>query len=199
MRRVALMILMSIAVAAADDKDKLPFKAGPASSYPGFQSLDKITIAAVPFVTKEQAQTAFGKVNPYDHGILPVLVVLENATGKALRLDLQAEYVRPDRKHLDAVPPQDVGHLQGAQRPRMPGTSPNPIPLPRKAKKSPLDIWEIPGRAFSVHMAPVGESVSGFFYFQTPHEPGSKLYLTGIKDAASGKDYFYFEVPLILK
>ena len=74
------MILMSIAV-AADDKDKLPFKAGPASSYPGFQSLDKITIAAVPFVTKEQAQTAFGKVNPYDHGILPVLVVLENATG----------------------------------------------------------------------------------------------------------------------
>ena len=108
MRRVALMILMSIAVAAADDKDKLPFKAGPASSYPGFQSLDKITIAAVPFVTKEQAQTAFGKVNPYDHGILPVLVVLENATGKALRLDLQAEYVRPDRKHLDAIPPQDT-------------------------------------------------------------------------------------------
>src|SRR5258708_1113335 len=197
MMRVAVMVLLSIAAAAAGDKDKPVFKPGPASSYPGFQSLDKITLAAVPFITEEQAQPAFGKVNPYAHGILPVLVVLENGTGKALRLDLQVEIVLPDRQHLDSIPPDDVPRLNGAQRPRMPGT--NPLPLPRKAKKSPLDIWEIPGRAFTVHMAPVGETVSGFFYFQTSYQPGSKLYLTGIKDAASGKDYFYFEVPLINK
>jgi hypothetical protein len=46
-----------------------------------------------------------------------------------------------------------------------------------------------------VKLAPPGETVRGFFYFQSANEPGSRLYLTGIKDAASGKDYFYFEPP----
>src|SRR5258708_39574058 len=116
MMRVAVMVLLSIA-AWAGDKDKPVFKPGPASSYPGFQSLDKITLAAVPFITEEQAQPAFGKVNPYAHGILPVLVVLENGTGKALRLDLQVEIVLPDREHLGAIPPGAVPRLNGGQRP----------------------------------------------------------------------------------
>jgi hypothetical protein len=47
-----------------------------------------------------------------------------------------------------------------------------------------------------VKLIPPGESVHGFVYFQTSYRPGSKLYLTGLKDAASGKDYFYFEVPI---
>jgi hypothetical protein len=193
MRRVALIVLLSIPAVLAADKDKAPFKPGPASSYKGAQALDKITIAAVPFITDEQAAGAFGKVNPYSHGVLPVLVVLENGTGRALALDLQAELVDPDRHHLEAVPPGDVPRLEGPKRPRMPGTS--PIPLPRR-KNSPLDIWEIPGRAFAVKMAPIGETVSGFFYFQSTYRPGMKLYLTGIKDAGTGKDYFYFEVPM---
>jgi hypothetical protein len=196
MRPVALMVLLSIAALAAD-KEKTPFKPGPASSYPGFQTLDKITLAAAPFITDEQAQMAFGKVNPYQHGVLPVLVVLENGTGKALRLELQAEIVEPGRQHLEAVPAEDVPRLQGPKEPKIPGTGRNPFPS-RKAK-SPLDIWEIPGRAFNARMAPIGDTVSGFFYFQTTYRPGSKLYLTGIKDAGTGKDYFYFEVPLDTK
>ena len=48
----------------------------------------------------------------------------------------------------------------------------------------------------NARMLPVGESVHGFFYFQTEYQPGAKLYLTGLKDAASGKDFFYFEVPI---
>ena len=195
MRPVALMVLLSIA-AWAGDKEKTPFKPGPASSYPGFQTLDKITIAAVPFITEEQAQQAFGKVNPYQHGVLPVLVVLENGTGKALRLELQAELVEPDRQHLEAVPAEDVPRLQGPKQPKIPGTSPLP---PLHKNKSPLDTWEIVGRAFNARMAPIGDTVSGFFYFQARYRPGSKLYLTGIKDAGTGKDYFYFEVPLDTK
>ena len=58
MRRVALIVLLSIAVTAsvavavAGDKDKAAFKPGPASSYPNAQTLDKITIAAVPYTTR---------------------------------------------------------------------------------------------------------------------------------------------------
>jgi hypothetical protein len=197
MRRVALIVLLSIAVAAGDDKDKSRFAPGPASSYPGHQTLDKITIAAVPFVTEEQAKQAFGKVNPYKHDVLPVLVILENGTGKALRLGLQAEFVGPDGKHLEATPAGDVVYLGTApKRPVIAGTgAPLPIPIKRN-KKGPLNTWEIEGRAFNAKLLPEGGSVYGFFYFQTQNRPGARLYLTGIQDAASGKDYFYFEVPL---
>src|SRR5438128_1441148 len=117
MRRVAMIVLLSIAVAAGADKDKGRFSPGTASSYAGHQTLEKITIAAVPFITEEQARTAFGKVNPYKYGVLPVLVVLENSTGKALRLDLEAELVQPNGRHLDATPAADVTRINGVTKP----------------------------------------------------------------------------------
>jgi hypothetical protein len=45
-------------------------------------------------------------------------------------------------------------------------------------------------------MLPAHESANGFFYFQARMLPGAHLYLTGIQQAASGKDVFYFEIPL---
>lgn len=196
MRTVALMVLLSIAVASADDKDKQTFHPGPAASYPAHQTLDKITIAAIPYVTEEQIKSAFGKVNPVQHGVLPVLVVMQNDTGKTLRLDLEAEFVDPGNRHVEATPASDVIYIDSnVKKPRMPHTSPYPNPFPHKPKGGPLNSPEIEVRAFPARMLPAGESAYGFFYFQTPNIPGSKLYLTGIKDAATGKDYFYFEVP----
>ena len=196
MRRVAL-ILLSIAVAAAADKDKARFAPGRASSYAGNQTLDKITIAAVPFATEEQARLAFDKVNPNKYGVLPVLVVMDNGTGKTLRLELKAEFVTIEGQHLDATPAEDVIYLDGVHKPpKMYNPNPVAVIFPKHDKKGPLNVWEIPGRAFNAKLIPPGESVSGFFYFQTAPEPGASLYLTGVKDAASGQDYFYFEVPV---
>jgi hypothetical protein len=196
MKRVAI-VLLSIAAARAGDKDKVAFTSGPASSYPGHQTLDKITIAAVPFTTEEQAASAFGKANPYKYGILPVLVILQNDTGKALKLDLKAEFEDAANRHLDAMAPADVTLWDGSRNASWKtGSSPlPPLPLPRKPKKGPLHVPEIEGLAFSAKLVPAGDSVRGFFYFETQKLPGSKIYLTGIKDAATGKDYFYFEVP----
>ena len=195
MKRVAVIVLLSIAAVAGDDKDKVRFSPGPASSYAGHQTMDKITLAAVPFLNEDQVRTAFGKVNPYKYGVLPVLVILENASVKALRLELQAEFVQPDGRHLDATPASDVVYV-GANPGRRTVPTPGPLPLPRKQKKGPLNTWEIEGRGFSARMVPAGESVHGFFYFQTEYRPGARLYITGVKDAASGKDFFYFEVPI---
>jgi hypothetical protein len=199
MRRVALIVLLSITaagfVALAGDKDA-PFRPKPAASYPGAQTLDKITIAAVPYATPEQAAEAFGKADPYKYGILPVLVVLENNTGKALRLELQTEFVDPANHHVEAMPPGDVVLFNGEKHGNWRVPNPAPIPIPRSSrKKGPLNTWEIEGRAFAAKLVPPGETASGFFYFNVENKPGSKLYLTGIKDAATGKDYFYFEVP----
>lgn len=202
MRRVAI-VLLSIAAATyavdkalAVDKDKR-FTAQPASSYPGHETHEKITIAAAPYNTKELVETAFGKIKPYDYGILPVLVVIQNDTGKALRLDLKAQYIAPDGEHVDSMPPDDVVRHQGIQkRPGMPTPNPLPIPLPRGNKKGPLNTPEIEGRAWAVRLIPPGESAHGFFYFQAGGVRSAQIYLTGISDAASGQPYFYFELPL---
>lgn len=196
MRRVALIVLLSIAAVAGDDKEKR-FAPAAAESYPNHQTVEKITIAAVPYTSEEQSKEAFGKANPYKYGVLPILVVLQNGTGKALKMDLQAEFIDPGDRHVEATPADDVLYI-GSQvkRPKMPGTTPYPNPFPHGPKKGPLNTTEIETRAFAAKMLPAGESAYGFFYFQTQNMPGSRLYLTGFKDATTGKDYFYFEIPL---
>jgi len=197
MRRVTVIVLLSIAAAAAADKDKPRFAPGPAAYYPSHQTLDKITIAAVPYLTDAETATAFGKLNPNKYGVLPVLVILENETGKTLRLDLRPEYVTADNKHVNALSVDDVQHLGAVTKaPKIGGSSPLPLPFPTRVKKGPLNVWEIEGRAFVAKLLPVGERAFGFFYFNADHEPGSRLYLTGIQDAATGQDYFYYELPL---
>ena len=199
MKRVGLMVLLSIAAVLGADKDK-KFSPGPALSYPGHQTFDNITIAAVPFTSDDEQASAFGKANPYRLGILPVLVIIKNDTGKALRLDLQAEFIDAHNRHIEAMPPADVVLFDGSRKDSWKtGTGPSsplPVPLPRKKKNGPLHVPEIEGLAFSAHLLPPGESVHGFFYFENANEPGAKIYLTGIKDAASGRDYLYFEVPM---
>jgi hypothetical protein len=84
-----------------------------------------------------------------------------------------------------------------ARAPSRPGTLPTPVgTIALKGKKNPLDAWEIEGRAFTAEMLPAGNSASGFVYFQTPLQRGSTIYLSGIAEAASGIELFYFEIPI---
>ena len=195
MRR-AVVVLMSITVAAFAADLKGPI--GPAASYPGHITQEKITIAAKPYNTEELVKMEFGKIKPYEHGIIPVLVVIQNDTGKALSLNLKAEFVSQSGGHGDAIPPDDVTRWQDAQK-RPDQKVPLPIPLPSKNKKGPLNTPEITGRAFAVKLIPPGASANGFFYFEASDVKGAMLYLTGIKDAATNQAYFYFEVPLDAK
>jgi len=195
MRRVALIVLLSIATAAAADKDNARFAPKPASTYPGHQTISNITIAAVPYTSEEQAKSAFDKKNPYKYGILPILVVIKNDTGKALRLNLQTELVDVQNHRLEPMPPGDVVLFDGASNKNW-NAIPKPLPIPLPSHKGgPLDTWEIEGRAFTARLVPDGQSVFGFVYFNSALRPDSFLYVNGIADAASGKDYFSFEVP----
>src|SRR5215475_12206935 len=113
MSRVAL-ILLSIAMAVAADKDKpARFAPGRAETYASHQTLDKITIAAIPYVTDDQTRAAFDKLNPNKYGVLPILVVMDNGTGKALRLELKAEFVTAGGQHVEATPADDVIYIDG--------------------------------------------------------------------------------------
>ncbi len=189
---IGLSILLSITVASAGDKEKR-FSPAAATSYSTKQSQGKVTVAAVPYVDDEEIRSAFGKSNPYKAGVLPVLVIVQNDSDQALRLDLKAEYINTRDRHIEAITSRDIlAAGPGPKRPNL-GVG-SPIPLPKK--KNPLNAWEIEGLAFSARMVPPGESVHGFFYFQSGLDPNAKLYLTGLSEAKTGKELFYFEVPL---
>jgi len=189
-----LALIVSIAAAFAADKEA-PFKAAPAASYPHHQTNDAITVAVDPYASGEKMKAAFGKVDPYQYGVLPVLVVIQNDGKEAIRLDrLKVEYIGPGHQRVEATPPKDVRYARGPQRPSV-----TPGPGGRvaiKSKKNPLDAWEIEGRAFAAQMLPAGQSASGFFYFETELQPGATVYLSGMREAGSGKELFYFETPL---
>src|SRR6516165_2048703 len=98
-----LALLMSITVVAAldkatpADKDHPKFEMEPAASYVAHQTSEKVTIGASVYETAEKAKLAFGKVNPYQYGVTPVLVVIENDSSQALRVDrMRVDYVAPD-------------------------------------------------------------------------------------------------------
>ena len=194
MTKTSLLWISLVMLAAAADP---PFRPGPASSYPAKQTNENVTVAAVAYDTEELAHSAFGKTNPNQYGVLPVLVVIQNDSGQALRMsNMQAEYIGPDDRHIASTPAADLPYtIGGPKRPNPGGDTPLPIPIKIK-HKNPLSDWEFTGREFAVKMLPVKESANGFFYFQVRPLPGSKLYLTGIVKAADGQGLFYYEIPL---
>lgn len=193
-KRLALFI--SIAAAFAADKEPPPFRPAAAATFEHRQANAQVTIGAEPYDSGEKIKAAFGKVDPYQFGILPVLIVVQNDSGGAIRLDrLQAEYVGPNRNRVEATPAAEVRYVRGPDRPSAmggPGGSRPKI----LSKKNPLDAWEIEGRSFSAKMLPPGQSASGFLYFQTGLQRGATIYLSGITEAATGKELLYFEIPL---
>jgi hypothetical protein len=190
------LLLASIAFVAFAADEKTTFQAKPAASYAHKQTSEKVTIAAEQFITDEQAKEAFGKVNPWRLGVLPVLVVIQNDSPAAVRIDrIQFTYVLPDRSKVEATPAGELRFLKSfkpptnnPQFPKIPGLGKN---------KNPLAGWEIEGRALSAKMIPPGQSVSGFVYFQLPNSSAaSTLYVSGLMNAVSGAELYYFEVPL---
>ena len=192
----SIALFAAIALASAADKDAR-FVPGRAASYATKQTNDKVTIAAVPYVTEDQVRSAFGKLDPNKYGILPLLIVIQNDSGQSLRMDeIKVEYILPDRSKVEATPAKDVVYLSGLRKPSI-QNSPLPTGSPRVSrKKNPLADAQIELRGFAAKMLPPGEQASGFFYFQTVNRRGSKVYLTGIREASSGKELFYFEIPL---
>ncbi len=186
-----------LAVLSASGADKTTFQAKAVEQYPHRQTSEKVTIAAEPFVTDDQAKEAFGKVNPWRSGVLPILLVVKNQGTQSIRLDrLRLVYQLPDRTKIENTPAAELKFLGGG------GGRPKQYPTPigvkiGKGAKNPFNEWEIEGRAFAGRMLPPGETVSGFIYFQTPtSSDAASLYVSGLLNAVTGAELYYFEIPL---
>ena len=193
----SLLLFLSITAGLWADKKDAPFRPEPADAFVTKQTIQGLTIAVQPFDDPEEAKAAFGKLNPYEHGVLPVLVVMKNNGKTTVRFDnMQVMYVAPRGRTVDATPASDVLYLKAGGRPKV-SNSPIPTGGPRiKISKNPLKNDVITERAFSAKMLPPGDAAHGFFYFQTGHSRGTSLYVSGITEAGSGKELFFFEIPL---
>ena len=159
-------------LAAGDSKDDSEVCARPCFILPGQADQYHVTVAAVVYDTEELAHSAFGKLNPNQYGVLPILVIIQNDTDQALRLEhLQTEYTSADGQHCGGNAARTKYKPWVAPTGRMCQLR-RPCPIHRK-HKNPLNVWEIDGRAFSAKLLPAHDSAYGFFYFQTTHQPGS--------------------------
>ena len=199
--RFKRLLTVSIAVGvcfAADDaaEDKAPFRPKPVGEYPHRQTSEKLTIAAEQIVTDEQASPAFGKLNPWRHGVLPVLVVIQNDSPNPIRLDrMKIFYTLPGGTRAEPTPGQELKYLQGPRQPKMVN---GPLGGIRGTKsKNPLAAWEIEGREFRARLIPPGQTASGFFYFEASvNSEAASIYISGLEDAVTRQELYYFDIPL---
>lgn len=193
---LGLFVCLSVASldALAVDKEKTKFAPPELDTIESKQTIGGVTIAAVPYDRESLASAAFGKLNPYEHGVLPVLVLIRNDSKGTVTLNgMSVEYHDKDRRAVEATPPSEVPFVEAPKRPTFGGPQ---IPGLGRKKKNPLAAPEIETRAFSAKMLPPGESAHGFFYFRTGHRSGSNLYIKDLQEASTGKELFFFEIPL---
>src|ERR1700678_2153676 len=120
-----LALLMSIAGVAvsyqAVDKDHPAFHPPPALELPHHQINGQVTIGVDTYTAGDKMKAAFGKVNPYQYGILPVLIAIRNDSGQSIKMDgMKAEYESPHGDRIESTPAKDVRFTQGIGRPRPP-------------------------------------------------------------------------------
>ena len=115
-KRLALLTSIAAAAAsynqAADDKPRKIirlFTRRPAAELPHHQTNGQVTIGVDPYTAGDKSKRRFGKLNPYQYGILPVLIAIQNDSGQSIKMDgMKAEYVGPHGDRIEATPAKDV-------------------------------------------------------------------------------------------
>lgn len=191
MSRVRKTLIVSLWLACLAAAGQEPFRPKPASSYPSHQKVGPLVVAAVKFETDAETKPLFG-INPNEYGVLPVLLILENQGGETLMLDRMRVSYQYRREEVLPTPAHELPSILAPRRPRVGMRA--PVPLPKK--KNPLARVEFESRAFSAKTLLKGETAHGFLYFETRHQRGAILYITGIREGVSGQELFYAEVPI---
>ncbi len=177
------------------------WRAKVADKYPAHQKQGDFIVAVKPYVSEKDQKSAFGKVRPFEHGVMPLLVVMSNIGTNSYSLEnLQVRFITSGRDGLDPVRGDDLatfnpkGHQPTRRNvPGVPGLG------RRRVKKGPLDRLEIIQNEFQAPIVTPKSTASGFFYYWVSERAslaGASVYVSGVYDMTNGKDLFYFEIPL---
>jgi hypothetical protein len=168
------------------------FEPAPASSFRQRQTSEGLTIGVEAYRDREKVKQVFRKTDFDKAGVLPILVVLANDNDHALQLDrMRVNLITGDRQSIEPIAADEVLRPARIQRPDAP---PRPSPFPGLGQS---DVSE---REFVAPVVAARSKAWGFFYFRLGKGPdrltGAKLYLTGIRNAKTGQELLYFEIPL---
>lgn len=194
-------MVLSLSIFAFAAKEFTRPSAMHAKAYPARDehSNEGVTVAVDPYDLADKLNPVFS-VHWNEEGYLPLFVVISNDGDQPISLTgMEAQFVTAHRDKISPATSDDLyrrlSHLSGG------GTSPLPIPIPRKPKGAvPKKAQEeIDQAQFSAKAVEPHSSQSGFLFFDvsgisTPL-PGAHFFLTGVKDA-KGTELMYFEVPM---
>lgn len=177
------------------------FRSKTADRYRARQKQGDLVVAVKAFVTEKDQKSAFGKVRPYEVGVTPILLVVSNTGTDTFTLEnLQVRLITSGREGLEPTRGEDLAtikpHGHQPTRRSIPG-----IPgLNRtRVKKGPLDRPEVTLNEFAAPIVAPKSTASGFLYYLTGNETDpleGSVYISGIVNLSTGRELFYFEIPL---
>ncbi len=196
---LGLSLLLGSALMASAAESS--FKAKAAGRYAANQSQGDLVVAVKPFYSDKDQKSAFGKVRPYEHGVMPLLLVITNTGLQPYELkNLKVRFITADRDGLEPITGDELaffnpkGHQPKTRKiPGLPGLNRT------RVKRGPLARFEITDNEFKAPVLTPESTASGFFYYWTGTDDplaDATAYISGIVNLATGRELFYFEIPL---
>jgi len=190
-------------LAAKDEKGFVMPKPADAKTYPARDTSEKekLAIAADPYDLPEKTQRVF-RIKYKEEELLPVLLVITNDGGQPVVLtDMQVELVTRKRVKLQPATEQDIYRRIARQPMRGDQPSGNPLPFPRKVKRSVKkeEQQEIQDSRFAAKAVEPHATQAGFLFFDVEgiDNPlaGAHLYVSGLRNS-QGQELIFFDIPL---
>jgi len=196
-------MLFAPSLAAKDDKGFVMPKAADAKTYPAHDTSEKekVTIAADLYDVAGKTQGVF-RIKYKEEDLLPVLLIISNEGGQPIALTgMQVELVTRKRVKIQPATEDDIYRRIARQPLKGDQPSANPLPFPRKVKRSVKkeEQEEIQDSRFAAKAVEPHTTQAGFLFFDVEgiSDPlaGAHLYVSGLRNS-QGQELIFFDIPL---
>ncbi len=200
---LAVGMLCAPPLVAKDEKGFVMPKPADAKTYPARDTSEKekVTVAADPYDLPDKTQGVF-RIKYKEEGLLPVLLVITDDGGQPVALtDMQVELVTSKRVKLHPATEDDVYRRIARQPMRGDQPSSNPLPFPRKVRRSlkKEEMQELQDSRFAAKAVEPHATQAGFLFFDVEgiDNPlaGAHLYISGLRNS-QGQELIFFDIPL---
>jgi hypothetical protein len=200
---LAMAMFFASRLAAKDEKGFVMPKPANANTYPAHDASEKekVAIAADPYDLPSKTQGVF-RIKYKEGDLLPVLLVITNEGGQPVALTgMQVELVTRKRVKIQPATEDDIYRRIARQPMRGDQPSSNPLPFPRKVKRSVKkeEMQEIQDSRFAAQAVEARGTQAGFLFFDVEgiDNPlaGAHLYVSGLRNS-QGQELIFFDIPL---
>jgi len=200
---LAVALFFALGLAAKDEKGFVLPKPADAKTYPAHDASEKekVAIAADPYDLPDKTQGVF-RIKYKDEDLLPVLLVITNDGGEPVTLTgMKVELVTRKRVKIQPATEDDIYRRIARQPMKGDQPSANPLPFPRKVKRSVKkeEQEEIQDSRFAAKAVEPHATQAGFLFFDVEgiDAPlaGAHLYVSGLRNS-QGQELIFFDIAL---